>query len=284
MNKKVTNTIKEYAWITLGTLLVIVGVYFFKFPNNFSFGGITGLAVVIAKVTPWSAAQFSFVMNIALLAVGFAFLGRSFGMKTVYGTLLFSFGTSFLEQVAPMAGPLTNQPLLELIFAVFLPGAGAAILFNIEASTGGMDIIAMMVKKYSKLNIGTAILLSDIFIVALSCLVFDAATGLFSILGLLTRSLVIDNVIESINRCKCFNIICDHPDPICRFIIENLHRSATVYRAEGAFTHKNKTIVQSTMKRSQAVELRDYVKRLEPTAFIQIYNSSEIIGKGFMSF
>lgn len=284
MHTKAANTIKDYALITLGTLLVIIGVYFFKFPNHFSFGGITGLAVVAAQVTPWSAAQFSFVMNIALLAVGFIFLGKSFGMKTVYGTLLFSFGTSFLEQVVPLAGPLTDQPLLELIFAVFLPGAGAAILFNIEASTGGMDIIAMMVKKYSRLNIGTAILLSDVFIVAASCLVFDAATGLFSILGLLTRSLVIDNVIESINRCKCFNIICDCPDPICSFIIENLHRSATVYRAEGAFTHQSKTIVQSTMKRSQAVELRDYVKRLEPTAFIQIYNSSEIIGKGFMSF
>lgn len=283
MNGKVWSTVKEYALITFSTLLVIVGIYFFKFPNNFSFGGVTGLAVVIAKVTSWSPAQFSLVANVVLLLIGFLFLGKSFGVKTVYTTLLFSFGTSLLEKVMPMAGPMTNQPLLELIFAVLLPGAGSAILFNIGASSGGTDIIAMIVKKYSKFNIGTAMILTDLVIVFISCLVFDATTGLFSMLGLMSRSLVVDNVIESINRCKCFNIVCDDPDPICRYIIEDLNRSATVYRAEGAFTHHNKTIILTTMKRTQAIELRNYIKRTEPTAFIQIYNSSEIIGKGFMT-
>lgn len=283
MNGKVWTTVKEYALITFSTLLVIVGIYFFKFPNNFSFGGVTGLAVVIAKVTSWSPAQFSLVANVVLLLIGFLFLGRSFGVKTVYTTLLFSFGTSLLEKVMPMAGPMTNQPLLELIFAVLLPGAGSAILFNIGASSGGTDIIAMIVKKYSKFNIGTAMILTDLVIVFISCLVFDATTGLFSMLGLMSRSLVVDNVIESINRCKCFNIVCDDPDPICRYIIEDLNRSATVYRAEGAFTHHHKTIILTTMKRSQAIELRNFIKRVEPAAFIQIYNSSEIIGKGFMT-
>ena len=118
-------------------------------------------------------------------------------------------------------------------------------------------------------------------IVISSCFVFDIQTGLFSLTGLLAKWLVIDNVIESINRCKVFLIVCDDPDPICEFIYRDLKRSATVYKAHGAFTHNQKMIIMSVMKRGQAVQLRNFVKRYQPGAFIAIVNSSEIIGKGF---
>ena len=118
-------------------------------------------------------------------------------------------------------------------------------------------------------------------IVISSCFVFDIQTGLFSLTGLLAKSLVIDNVIESINRCKVFLIVCDDPDPICEFIYQDLKRSATVYKAHGAFTHNQKMIIMSVMKRGQAVQLRNFLKRYQPGAFIAIVNSSEIIGKGF---
>lgn len=124
----------------------------------------------------------------------------------------------------------------------------------------------------------------DLGIVIASCLVFDAQTGLCSLCGLLAKSLVVDNVIESINLCKYFTIICDDPEPICDFITNHLNRSATVYKAQGAYQHNQKTIIIAIMKRSQAVELRNYIRLHQPTAFIAITNSSEIIGKGFRGF
>ena len=134
------------------------------------------------------------------------------------------------------------------------------------------------------MNIGAALFVVDLGIVAASCFVFDAQTGLCSLCGLLAKSLVVDNVIESINLCKYFTIICNDPEPICDFITHQLGRSATVYRAEGAYEHSSKTVIITIMKRSQAVELRNFIRRNQPSAFLAITNSSEIIGKGFRGF
>ncbi len=284
MTMKKTETVREYGILTMATLLLVVGVYVFKFPNNFSFGGVTGIAVVLAEVSGLSASTYTFIINMGLLAVGFLFLGTSFGIKTVYVSVLMSVGLSAMETLFPMEAPLTQQPVLELIFAIFLPALSSAILFNIGASGGGTDIVAMILKKYTPVNIGTALFLVDLGIVVASCFVFDVTTGLFSFTGLLAKSLVIDNVIESINRCKCFNVVCDDPEPICNFIRDELKRSATVYQAQGAFTHAPRTVILTVLKRGQAVQLRNFVKKTEPGAFMMITNSSEIIGKGFRGF
>ncbi len=270
--------------LTVSTLVMAVGIYFFKFPNHFSFGGVTGLAVVVAKVVPYTASTISFALNIILLMVGFAFLGRSFGIMTAYSSLLLSVGLTVLERICPMPVPLTDQPMLELCYAIALPAMASAVLFHIGASSGGTDILAMIFKKYSGGDIGVGLFISDLVVVLLSFFVFDIQTGLFSFLGLMVKSLVIDNVIESINLCKYFNIICDDPEPICRFIVHRLGRSATVCAAQGAFTHGKKYIVFTALKRPQAVALRKYVRTVEPTAFILVTNTSEIIGKGFASY
>lgn len=262
---------------------MVVGIYFFKFPNNFAFGGVTGFSTVVSRIIPISAGDFTFVANTALLVLGFIFLGRNFGIRTVYASMLMSFSISLLERYCPIELPMTDEPLLELMFAIFLPAVGSAILFNIGGSSGGTDIIAMILKKYTSLNIGSVLLLVDITAVLMSFVIFGPATGLYSSLGLLAKSLVIDGVIENMNLCKCFTIICDDSEPICEFIIKELNRSATVYNAQGAFTHHQKTIILTTMKRTQALRLRNYIKEKEPTAFILISNSSEIIGKGFLS-
>lgn len=273
----------EYGMITISIWIMVVGIYFFKFPNNFAFGGVTGFSTVFARMTGWSAGDFTFFVNTGLLIVGFMFLGTDVGVKTVYASMLMSFSLSALERFCPLSGPLTKEPLLELIFAIFCPGFGSAVLFNIGASSGGTDIIAMILKKHTSMNIGSALLLVDLTSVVMAFFVFGPTTGLFSILGLMAKSLVIDDVIENMNLCKCFNIICDNPEPICNYIIHELHRSATTYTAEGAFTHHNKTVIMTTMKRVQAVKLRNYIRKVEPTAFILISNSSEIIGKGFLT-
>lgn len=281
---RVRRTAEEYALLTVATAILVIGVHVFKFPNYFSFGGVTGLAVVLGAVLPTSPGNLTFIINMLLLVLGFIFLGKGFGIKTVYVSVMTSVGLSLAERIMPMDGPLTQEPVMELMYAVVLPAFSSAILFNMGASSGGTDIVAMILKKYTKLNIGAALFFVDLFIVIAACFVFDAQTGLFSLGGLLAKSLVVDNVIESINLCKYFTIICTDPKPICDFITHKLGRSATVYKAEGAYQHNEKTVVITIMKRSQAVELRNFIRENQPSAFIAITNSSEIIGKGFRGF
>ena len=281
---KIRQLLWEYFLLTAATLILVIGVYLFKFPNHFSFGGVTGIAVVLSAVTPATPGTITFIINMALLLLGFLFLGKDAGIKTVYVSVLTSIGLSTAEFLFPMERPLTDQPVLELIYAIVLPAFGAAVFFNTGASGGGTDIIAMILKKYTKLNIGSALIFVDLGIVIASCLIFDTQTGLFSFCGLLAKSLVVDGVIENINLCKYFTIICDNPEPICDFIMNHLERSATVYHAEGAYRHNEKTIIITIMKRSQAVELRNFIRKTQPGAFIAITNSSEIIGKGFRGF
>lgn len=274
---------KNFLLLNLGTFLMAIGVYFFKFPNNFSFGGITGLAVIISKLFTITPGDFSFAANMTLLVIGLFFLGKKFAVQTAYTSIVLSVTISLLERAVPLYGPLTDDALLELVFAIALPAAGSAILFNIGASSGGTDVIAMLLKKYTSINIGNALLATDAILVIGSFLVFDVKTGLFSVLGLTVKSFLVDSIIENINLCKYFNVVCSNKEPICDFIVNDLHRSATVCEATGAFTGSHKYIVFTVLNRMEAIKLRNYIRTADPTAFILITNTSEIIGKGFHS-
>lgn len=278
----ILKTLAEYAIITLAIEIIVVGIYFFKFPNNFAFGGVSGFSPVFSALTGLTATRFANIVNCALLVLGFIFLGRSVGTRTVFATVVMSLSLSFLEAHMPMSAPLTTEPLLELIFAIICPAIGSAILFDISASSGGTDIIAMILRKYTSINIGTALLLVDSAAVIMAFFVFGPSTGLYSILGLVGKSIGIDSITETMNRCKCFTVVCDDPDKICDYIIKNLHRGATVYEARGAYSNQPKTVIMTTMKPHQAIQLRNFIRSAAPTAFIQISNSSEIIGKGFL--
>lgn len=273
--------IAEYAVITVSIELMVIGIYFFKFPNHFSFGGISGLASVVNGLTGIGTAMFTNAANVLLLVLGFLFLGRGVGVRTVYSTVVMTLSLEALEAWCPLAGPLTTEPLLDLVYAILLPGIASAILFEIGASSGGTDIIAMILRKYTSMNIGTALMVVDFLSVALAFVAFGPETGMLSTLGLLLKSIIIDMVVENIRLTKCFNIICDEPEPICRFVIDELHHGATVYQAMGAYTHKEKYIVMTMMNRREAIRLRNFIRSSQPGAFIQITNSSEIIGKGF---
>ena len=151
--------------LTLGTAISAVGIYFFKFPNNFSTGGVTGMAILLSALFPnISSSLFASVLNVVFLILGFAILNKGFGARTVYCSLLFSALLSGLEWICPMSAPLTDQPLLELLFAVILPALGSGILFNMQGSTGGTDILAMILKKFTNLDIGRALLYVDVII------------------------------------------------------------------------------------------------------------------------
>lgn len=275
--------LKNFSLLTISTLIMAVGIYFFKFTNNFTFGGITGIAVLVAKFLPISASDFSFVVNILLLIIGWIVLGKSFAEKTAYSTILLSVSLSLLERIYPMSHPLTNEPLLELIFAILLPALGSAILFNIGASSGGTDVIAMILKKYTSVDIGKGLMISDLIFTLAGFLVFNVKTGLYSLFGLIMRSALIDNFIESFNRSKYFHVVTSNATCICDFIQNDLQRGATIVNATGAFTGDDKYIILTVLSPSQAVKLRNFIKEHDPKAFLLVSNTSEIIVKGFHS-
>ena len=277
--------VRDWLLITAGIVIMTLGIYFFKFPNHFSTGGVTGISIILGHYLPsMTPGTFVLIINGLLLLVGFAFFGRSFGVRTVYASLLMSGLLRLLEICCPMNAPMTSQPLLELIFAVGLPALGSAILFNLDASSGGTDIIAMILKKYSSLNIGVALLCSDIIITLAACPAFGMETGLFSMLGLLIKALFVDMVTDNLRVKKCFQIITSDPGPIRRFITEELHRGATELHGEGAYTHEGKSFLVTVVSRHEAVRLRNFIRENDPSAFQIITSSTEIIGNGFRGY
>ncbi len=280
---KVKQFLTEYALLTLGTALVAMGTYFFKFPNHFSTGGVTGIAVILSSIFPAvSSSLFASVINVAFLLLGFGVLNRGFGVRTVYCSLLFSGMLAGLEWLVPLSSPLTDEKLLELFFGVILPALGSAILFNTQGSTGGTDILAMILKKFTSLDIGMALLYVDVLIAGSTLVLIDIETGLFSLLGLVLKSVLVDSVIESLNRKKSFILVTSCPEEVCDFITHTLHRSATFWKGEGAYSHQDKWVVLTALSRAQAVALRRHLKSVDPHAFMLITNSSEIFGKGFL--
>lgn len=223
------------------------------------------------------------IVNAVLVILGFIFLGvRAMGW-TIYSSFALSFFVSLCEAVFPLRQPLTNDTFLELCFAVILPAIGSAIVFNIGASTGGTDIVAMILNKYTSLEIGRALLVSDLGIVLVAAYLYGPKTGLYCILGMIMKSTVVDSAIESLNLRKVCTVVTHSPEPVRDFIVKELNRSATEQLACGAYTHEQVHVLMTVLTRHQAAMLRNFLRSTDPHAFITIVNSSEIIGKGFRS-
>ena len=277
-------SVKFFLLLNLGLVATAVGIALFKTPNHFAFGGTSGLSIVLSTLFPrWNVGFFMWIVNAALVLLGFLFLGvRSMGW-TIYSSFALSFYVSLCESIWPLTAPLTNDVFLELCYAVILPAVGSAIVFNIGASTGGTDILAMILHKYTSLEIGRALLVSDLAIVLAGAVLYGPATGLYCILGRILKTTVVDGAIESINLRKVCTVITSDPEPTRDFIVKELHRSATEERAKGTYSHEEKWVLMTVLTRSQAQHLRRFVRLKDPHAFITIVNSSEIIGKGFRS-
>ena len=276
----------RYVYLTLGTLILAIGNYFFKFPNNFSFGGVSGISLILAKLLPspiLTPSMLVLILNMALLVLGYFVLGGGFLSSTLYCSTLFSILLNVLERLWPLAAPLTNQPLLELFFAVLLPSFGSAVLFHLDGSSGGTDIIAMILRKYTSLNTGSALACADVVVAVSALYIFGVEAGLFSIMGLILKSVLLDFVTDSFRTRKCFQIITTNPDPIVDFIVNTLRRGATLEEVTGAYNHDHKTMVITVLGRSQALALRRYIRGVDPHAFMIITTSTEIFGKGFLA-
>ncbi len=274
--------LRLFVLINFGLFLCALGIALFKTPNNFAFGGTSGISIVLSTLIPaLNVGQVMWIVNLILVLLGFVFLGKEVIGWTIYSSFALSAFVSLCEAVYPLSAPLTNDTLLELCFAVLLPAIGSAILFNRGASTGGTDIIAMILQKHTSIEIGRALLISDAAVVLVAAALYGPATGLYCVLGLLAKALVVDSVIESINLRKVCTVVTPQPEVVRQFIITHIRRSATMYEAKGAYTQRELGVLTSVMTRREATLLRDYLAKHVPDSFITIVNSSEIIGKGF---
>ena len=279
--------------IHLGILMVAVGIYFFKAPNGFATGGVSGVAIILAKL-PFSQklhitqSLYMLAINVALLVVGVIVLGKKCGIMTIYCSLMLSLTNIFFEEFIPIENisgmsTLSATPILELIYAIFLTGIGSAILFRNKASSGGTDIVALILKKYSNLNVSQSLLVTDFFIALSTFFVYNSSVGLYAMLGLFAKVFVVDDILDSMNMCKSFTIITTKADEIEKFILEDMKHSATALRGEGVYSREAKDVIMTVCKRSEALRLRKKVKEIDPGSFIIITKSSEIMGKGFQT-
>ena len=290
--KKIFSSLKSFLLINLGVLLTAVGIYFFKTPNGFATGGVSGISIILHNLLPFeiTPGTYMLVINVLLLVLGIIFLGKKCGGLTIYCTLTISFINWLLEFVCPMNDrTLTDYPLLELVYSVLLIGIGSAILFKCKASSGGTDIVALILQKYTSMNVGSALLCTDFVIAAATFIKFgaegsillDPQTGLFSLLGLFAKVFVIDDIIDSMNLCKAYMIITTKPDEISKYIMQDIRHGVTTYPAKGAYTGADKTVIITVVRRSESIKLRRKVLSIDPHAFIIITKTSEIMGKGF---
>ncbi|MBQ9890963.1 MAG: YitT family protein [Firmicutes bacterium] len=258
-----------------------VAFYFLMMPNGFVLGGVGGLGIILGRLTTFSVGTWLTGLNVLLLIIGFIALGKSVGIKTVFCTLLYSGMIDILEKFVPLKMPLTDQPFLELCCAILVAGIGQAMIFHADASSGGTDILALILRKYTHTNVGRALLYVDIVICVSAFFAIDVRAGLFSVLGLVAVTFIIDNALESFTSCKYFIIITDKPDEISEFILTDMDHSATLVRGEGIYSHGEKAMLHTVCRRREALRLQRFIKQADPNAFTIITTSSEIIGSGF---
>ncbi len=277
--------VKDFLGLNLGLLMVAFGIVVFRNPNKFATGGVSGFALLMTKFFPsMPVGAISLVINIFLLIIGYIVLGKSKGAGSVYGTVMLSAMIMLLEIILPIKTALTDQKFLELIYSVFIPGFGSALVFHYGATTGGTDIIAQILSKFFNWKIGTSLLATDILIALGAGFLFGAESCLYSVLGVFLRTFVLDEVMAYMRISKIVVIISERSLNIQHFICNELKRSATIHTARGAYTVKEREVITTVVNSRQALRLQQYIKREDPGAFITVTNSTEVFGLGFNKF
>lgn len=269
--------------ITLGTVLMAVGVYFFEFANDFSTGGTAGLAQMISEMTGFlTPAQLASIFNVVLLAVGMIVLGKAFTFKTIYCSLLLTLLLNLFEQLVPVTEPFTGQKVVELFIDMILVSVGAALIFNEDGSSGGTDVVAMILKKYTRINVGKALLLVDSIVILLAFSAFGTETGILSLFAIVIRAFVVDGAIENFNSSKFLMIITDKEEKILHYIMHDLERGASVVNnCTGAYTNNEKRMIISVMDKREAVKVKKMITQIDPVAFVIVGTTNDIQGDGF---
>jgi len=267
---------KEFFIITVGTLIVSTAVYFFMLPSHVSVGSGTALAMVISNFIPLPVSVITLILNIVLLILGFLLIGPEFGAKTVYCAILMPVFLGVYEQVFPNQQSITEDPFLDVLCYIFVVGIGLAILFRRNASSGGLDIVAKLMNKFLRMELGKAMSLSGMLVALSSALVYDKKTVVISVLGTYLGGLVVDHFIFGMDLKRRVCIISPKLDEIVDFILHDLRSGATLNNIIGAYDRSPKQEVITIVDKQEYKALMDYVKRIDPKAFITVYSVNEI--------
>lgn len=271
------NTVKEFIMITVATIIVAAAVFFFLVPSHVSVGSISGLAIVLGNFVPLNISAITFVLNMVLLVVGFLFIGREFGGKTIYTSLLLPVTLAILELVFPNNQSITNDAFLDMICYIFLVSIGLAMLFNRNASSGGLDIVAKFLNKYLHMELGQAMSLAGMCVALSSALVYDKKIVVLSVLGTYLNGIVLDHFIFGFNIKKRVCIISKRDEEIRDFILHHLHSGATIYEAIGAYDGQTKREIITIVDRHEYALLMNYILKTDNNAFVTVYTVNEII-------
>lgn len=273
--------IKEYCLIIVGVFLVALSLEYFFIPNNIAAGGLTGLAIVINHYIPSiSTGPLVFIMDLVSFIVGFIFLGKSFGVKTIVSSFSLAGMMTIIEKFFnPQA--LTEDLMLASIFGTFITAIGMAIVFNANASTGGTDTIAKILNKFFHIDIGKSLLAVDFIITLLGAITFGINIGLYGLISVIINGIAIDKVIEGFHVCKEVTIISSKNDEIGKFIMNDLERGCTYLKGVGGFTGKDTYVLYAVLGRSEFIKLKQHISKIDPRAFITVGEVHEVMGEGF---
>ena len=279
MNKKAVPTaaaVRELAILTGAVAIFAAAVYFFLVPSHASVSSISGLGIVLANFVPLPLSAITMILNVVLLVIGFLTCGREFGAKTVYTSILLPAFIGLFERLFPNLGSLTDSQELDVLCYILVVSVGLSILFNRNASSGGLDIVAKIMNKYLHMDLGKAMSLSGMCVALSAALVYDKKTVVLSVLGTYFNGLVLDHFIfdQNIKRRVC--IITGKEEELRRFIIEDLHSGATVYESYGAYNMQKRREIITIVDKAEYQKLMSYMNREDPQAFITVYTVSDM--------
>ena len=272
----VQKTIKEFAIISVGTAIVAAAVFFFMLPSHVSVGSGAALAMVLSNFIPLSVSTITLIMNVGLLIIGFLLIGPEFGAKTVYCSILMPLVMGVFEKIFPNFQSITQDPLLDVICYILVVGIGLAILFSRNASSGGLDIVAKIMNKYLKMDLGQAMSASGIVVALSSALCYDSKTVVLSLLGTYFGGMVVDHFIFGINIKRRVCVISNDLEPIIDFVLHELHSGATLNEIIGAYDRTPRMEMVTIVDKNEYKQLMDYVRKIDPKAFVTVYSVSDM--------
>ncbi|MBE6894905.1 MAG: YitT family protein [Ruminococcaceae bacterium] len=276
---KTFNAVKEFFIITFATVIVGVAVFFFLVPSNLSIGSISGLAIVLSNLVPLSISQLTMIMNVALLIISFLLVGKDFGIKTVYTSILLPIVIGVFEIVFPNNQSLTGDQALDGIGYCLVVSIGLSMLFTRNASSGGLDIIAKLMNKFLRMDLGKAMGLSGMAVALSSALVYDTKTVVLSVFGTYFSGIVLDHFIFGSTLKKRVCIISKKHDEILAFILHELHSGATQYHAYGTYTETMRMEINAIVDKTEYMKLINFVTKTDPDAFVTVYAVNEMMYK-----
>lgn len=279
---KIKINAKSFLIINIGLLITSLGLYFFLIPSNLAAGGVTGLAIIINRLMPQvPVGMIMIIANIFLFTLAFILIGKEFGGLTIYNSFLLSGFIYIFEMIIPLNGPLIDDLLVNLIYGILISSVGMAIIFNQNASTGGTDIIAKIITKFTHLNIGKSLFIADSLIAIGAVTVLGIEVGLYSLLGILVNSTLIDKVIAGFNTKYQVAIISEKDDIINKFITEEMNRGVTLLNGVGGYSKTEKRVIHTVVPRSEYSIIKHKVMEIDPTAFIWVNLVNEVHGEGY---